>query len=636
MPPVRRGNSSQPAEDDAGLDDSQIDPATGEHIPRPRNAWILYRKDRLAELRAANTERTPMSDASKIISKMWKEAPPSVRTFYETKADQEKADHARKYPNYRFCPKSKAQKAAAAIKKRAAAKSSRAPKHRSRTSSATLAAVRNASGTFHTSTQVPYYAAAMLNQGLSTAVACAPEGPSPPLSLASTPVSTPSPFPSSDFEQGSSTTGTSPQNSPASTSGLGLRPGHGRVQHFEFETQTEASRDATRRVPPRLPSRPRSRKDLGHGAATGDATTLPSAVHLDADAAPAALSPLPWVLPESGQPSSHVPSRNPSPSNLLLSDSHDQLYSTEGMFEPVPLDSDPDPIDMNYPLQGMSELEAYDWTSLMGTGFDSISSEGIYTLPSGPFQGVAPPVIDVNMAQAYGLSLQHDQLSTALAMFDFSGIIPPNPPLPLAGEGSQQQPLSEHVWDINEVIHDSGDGLPSSTVLATNDLPAPYESTQLDQPTAQSSDYMTGVEEEVSQHVAQLLPGQNSVDPRFPPEYRNDPEFQDVFQIYMARKAQVKAPSSTSPSYTEPFYTTHNYEEEVAAHRSFSEQSAAPEPAHESSASASTYVPPSGAVNSHMRRVGGAWRPPVAQTPETVSQAPDYNRVPSWGSVTSA
>ena len=88
-----------------------VDPITGKKILRPRNAWILYRNARLDEVeRLPDGSRQPMAEASKVISRWWKDERQEVKARYELEAEKEKAEHRRKYPNYRFQPKSKQQK----------------------------------------------------------------------------------------------------------------------------------------------------------------------------------------------------------------------------------------------------------------------------------------------------------------------------------------------------------------------------------------------------------------------------------------------------------------------------------------------------------------------------------------------
>jgi hypothetical protein len=79
---------------------------------RPPNAWIIYRKTKLATLPPVppGQPRRAQAEVSKIISKMWREEPDVVKADYERRAEAEKAKHKRQYPAYKFNPESKAEK----------------------------------------------------------------------------------------------------------------------------------------------------------------------------------------------------------------------------------------------------------------------------------------------------------------------------------------------------------------------------------------------------------------------------------------------------------------------------------------------------------------------------------------------
>ncbi|KDQ57658.1 hypothetical protein JAAARDRAFT_93592, partial [Jaapia argillacea MUCL 33604] len=80
--------------------------------PRPPNAWILYRSDKLKSLPPvpAGAPRRAQADVSREISLMWKNETEIVRSEYERRAELKKAQHQQLYPNYRYHPVSKAEK----------------------------------------------------------------------------------------------------------------------------------------------------------------------------------------------------------------------------------------------------------------------------------------------------------------------------------------------------------------------------------------------------------------------------------------------------------------------------------------------------------------------------------------------
>ncbi|KAA1475160.1 hypothetical protein DENSPDRAFT_411801 [Dentipellis sp. KUC8613] len=73
--------------------------------PRPPNAWILYRSDKIKELppREDGRSRT-QAEVSQMVSKMWAEVSPEERADYEAKADRAKAAHMKKFPDYKYAP----------------------------------------------------------------------------------------------------------------------------------------------------------------------------------------------------------------------------------------------------------------------------------------------------------------------------------------------------------------------------------------------------------------------------------------------------------------------------------------------------------------------------------------------------
>ncbi|CAE6527267.1 unnamed protein product [Rhizoctonia solani] len=81
--------------------------------PRPPNAWILYRSDKLKELATnqAPGPRKPQAEISKIISQMWQAEGPETKGMYEARAEEKKAEHAALYPDYKFAPMKKEDKA---------------------------------------------------------------------------------------------------------------------------------------------------------------------------------------------------------------------------------------------------------------------------------------------------------------------------------------------------------------------------------------------------------------------------------------------------------------------------------------------------------------------------------------------
>lgn len=71
------------------------------HIPRPRNAFILFRSDKCRELKGLERDHRMIS---RIIAEMWRNGPRAQKEYYKHKAAMEKEKHDRDYPGYRFAP----------------------------------------------------------------------------------------------------------------------------------------------------------------------------------------------------------------------------------------------------------------------------------------------------------------------------------------------------------------------------------------------------------------------------------------------------------------------------------------------------------------------------------------------------
>jgi hypothetical protein len=85
--------------------------AGAQQPPRPPNAWILYRSDKLQQLPppALGQPKPTQAEVSKIISAQWKTESDEVRAIYDERAQAAKLEHSRLYPNYRFTPMKRAR-----------------------------------------------------------------------------------------------------------------------------------------------------------------------------------------------------------------------------------------------------------------------------------------------------------------------------------------------------------------------------------------------------------------------------------------------------------------------------------------------------------------------------------------------
>ncbi|RYP08942.1 hypothetical protein DL765_008627 [Monosporascus sp. GIB2] len=82
-------------------------------VPRPRNAFILYRQHHQAAVAAAHPGLAN-PEISKLIGEQWRVQPEDVKNSWKRLAEEEKARHRFQYPDYRYQPRRGGNKGAAA------------------------------------------------------------------------------------------------------------------------------------------------------------------------------------------------------------------------------------------------------------------------------------------------------------------------------------------------------------------------------------------------------------------------------------------------------------------------------------------------------------------------------------------
>ncbi|ETW77705.1 hypothetical protein HETIRDRAFT_55525, partial [Heterobasidion irregulare TC 32-1] len=73
-------------------------------IPRPPNAFMLFRADFVRQKHVPGTIETNHGSLSKIIGNCWRSLPLEEKRVWEIKAKHAKAEHKLMYPDYRFRP----------------------------------------------------------------------------------------------------------------------------------------------------------------------------------------------------------------------------------------------------------------------------------------------------------------------------------------------------------------------------------------------------------------------------------------------------------------------------------------------------------------------------------------------------
>jgi hypothetical protein len=80
-------------------------------VPRPQNAWVLFRKDYEANQRANFPDKAlKMKNVSTDAGEVWRNHPIKVKRYFETLSRLAHAQHKILYPNYKYNPKKKSIK----------------------------------------------------------------------------------------------------------------------------------------------------------------------------------------------------------------------------------------------------------------------------------------------------------------------------------------------------------------------------------------------------------------------------------------------------------------------------------------------------------------------------------------------
>ncbi|KAJ3236844.1 hypothetical protein HDU81_010310 [Chytriomyces hyalinus] len=105
IPQSQHSNMTRPSPSSSVIRNKREKPAT--HTPRPPNSFIIYRKEKHAELMSKSTGTSTLNNnvISKIVGTMWKQEPPEIKAMYAAKAQEEKRIHMLKHPDYKYRPK---------------------------------------------------------------------------------------------------------------------------------------------------------------------------------------------------------------------------------------------------------------------------------------------------------------------------------------------------------------------------------------------------------------------------------------------------------------------------------------------------------------------------------------------------
>ncbi|KAG6918682.1 hypothetical protein DXG01_012500 [Tephrocybe rancida] len=77
---------------------------SGNRVPRPRNAFMIFRSEFWAEAKISKTVEHDHRHISRIIGHCWDQLTEEEKAVWRRRAEQEKIEHGIKYPGYRFTP----------------------------------------------------------------------------------------------------------------------------------------------------------------------------------------------------------------------------------------------------------------------------------------------------------------------------------------------------------------------------------------------------------------------------------------------------------------------------------------------------------------------------------------------------
>jgi HMG (high mobility group) box len=83
---------------------------SGNRVPRPRNAFMIFRNEFWAEAKISRSVEHDHRHISRIIGHCWNQLPDAEKNKWRQKAEQEKLEHIMKYPGYRFTPNARTKK----------------------------------------------------------------------------------------------------------------------------------------------------------------------------------------------------------------------------------------------------------------------------------------------------------------------------------------------------------------------------------------------------------------------------------------------------------------------------------------------------------------------------------------------
>ncbi|OBZ68333.1 Silenced mating-type M-specific polypeptide Mc [Grifola frondosa] len=542
--------------------------------PRPSNAWIIYRSEKQREMKALQDPtkpKRPQAEVSKIIGAMWKAEPDSVKAHYDRLAELEKHEHKKQYPSYRFQPMKKEEKERIREEKRLEKEAEREAKRKNK---------RRSSSQTHSlvpSVHTPYYMPSPPEVTQTPELGC---GPSPPMSDAS------------EFFESPRSSGSESLSEPQSMYAL-----------------TAASSPSGHTLTTPLPYNglPHNRSQPNSRQSSHSMSTPQQLLH-----APSALS--------SSPASPNVQTYTTFASDSVRLQSHHSSYST--MMPQLLPSGHASPMASLQSLSSVPPSEA--WQTSQVQGFDGgFTANGDVS----SMTASAPWSFDPNVG--FGQYTQDsstvETVSISMPTFAVSGWDCND-----ATSFEQDQAFIAATTDPSVFQLSGLDNFDFATELPT-EFDVAQGSLSVPAPTPSMDDKLLELVASVPGLQEMLLGAYNSsnqtIDMNSAASFMPQSEQLDSLgQDQMMQFVNFDAPAAPHINEIEPYRSYH-----VDVHQAQRVSSSyTPVSAPEVTQTPSSYVPPSGAANTSMRRVAGSWRTPP--TCDSLPNSPAEHAIPQiWG-----
>ncbi|KAL1748624.1 hypothetical protein HDZ31DRAFT_79494 [Schizophyllum fasciatum] len=610
-------------------------------IPRPPNAWILFRSHQSRERRknADSSKQQPaQSVVSSEISRMWKELSVEERRHWERMAEREADRHKKLHPNYKYQPQKKEDKERERELKKlekeqarrerdaAAARNANAKGKGRRTLAAPRCVPSNApvaSMPFSIPYNVPGYTPDSTDADFAS---YGPLGPSPPVSAAS------SPEPDRDWPDASANSVSPPSSGPALTPLL--TPYHTPQVESDASSASSISPITFQHPhgPPLPPAAPASTPQPGYvppqsiQLLPGQMQRIPSGASSALPHTPMATTPSFEQMQQQAQlpPFQQQPSNEQLEQNSRLQQAIEQEQQRRNQQAPTPAVTPAS--DWSQPqLPPLSHAPSSHsiWQDHQSQDMSTPWEAQAQTPPQ--WQGSMDPATgDTTNSQGAWSSQSTEHAQQELMTFDIPDA---GGPWPTGGDENSHQfapRLAEHGGGPDDMLGGlrlAGTDHPEMFMVEPENWDLNPDALDLNMtiPILNPS-LLQDAGLDFSFTFPETLPDTTSTS-----SYDPSSASQQYPQLDTSGAGPSSRPMSTQPglydqSQPDASYVDYRYGDEFINYDGGAGPSSRPAPVHSQStstvpqpsatSSTSTYTPPAGAQNAGVRRVGGAWRRP--------------------------